>query len=551
MTDGKRSAVTEGNDDGGSWVDSFADTADIHSESNMNHTPGRYSLVEDFYKKDGFEGSDIDWAYWIHHGDGPMYQTTERAHTGEKSLYIDEDFTSDRNAIRHEWVTPQEGWISVWMYDTGTNDEDCLKISNSSGESYYIKTRTTTLGSIYWVRTSETMDIATTMTRTVGWHKFEFHVGPGGATPYIDGVAVGSTFSAMTTFDRAVIFVGWDTGSEGWFDDFEFKAAVNDGSLTSVAVSLPSGRHWDSVFIGCNITLGATMTLSVLNGVTWAPIPGLTDLDLDSTNEFDICTVESLSVALSVSLSTLSVPPVLDFWAISWNSTYVVRDTLFGGRRVDMLPPSFEVVDGNLSKTSGFGGEEVVKTTEFGVPDGMRPAKLTITKTDYPGARVLVTVLNGTSGEPVEGFTSMDGTYVNLIPVDPNAYPTLKIQFQFQATPPSIPVLMDWSVLFVPFSRPTIGPFPLVEVFEDTLLERALDMTLYAHSDLDAPAELTYSLWVPKDSPVDISVTDDHFITVDATITPNWNSEDGYPIDTYVTATDRNDSSSKPAEMTI
>jgi predicted GH43/DUF377 family glycosyl hydrolase len=99
------------------------------------------------------------------------------------------------------------------------------------------------------------------------------------------------------------------------------------------------------------------------------------------------------------------------------------------------------------------------RSTAISLPSGYTWDTLLINKTE-PGANyyINVTVLNGTSNEPILGFENLTGTNIDISSIDYLTYPTLKLYATLVGDGSSSPALHDWTVTWLdtlPPSPPT------------------------------------------------------------------------------------------------
>ncbi len=305
---GARGGVTEEDINGGSSVDTFDDTTDVHSMYRVEHSNGGFEL-SNITKNDGFEGSGVS-AYWTTFGGGTIQLDSSKSHSGSKSIHVDGISSSYSTGISHAYSSLRQGNISIWVYDPmNINTGSALfrvnnKADGGGNTDYYIAIRDTyTKYYIRCVDLSGNAWVQTSVTRTLGWHQFGFTVNSTGTTPWIDGVVVGQTDTIFKNFDTVKANLLWNSPHEVWYDDFRFESLSPFGYVNSTTITLPAEMKWDRVIVGSTSPLlTKPVQLTILDGSSRLPVSGYTDLDSDTSPEVDISGLDRTSIALRVKL---------------------------------------------------------------------------------------------------------------------------------------------------------------------------------------------------------------------------------------------------------
>ncbi len=209
-------------------------------------------------------------------------------------------------------------------------------------------------------------------------------------------------------------------------------------------------------------------------------------------------------------------------------------------------------MDGRIKKASDFESEKKIRSTSITVPVDFAPKTLNVSKDEPGSSAVVISLLNGMSNQPISGFSMLAASTVDLGGLPEEHFDDLKLEAQFDGSPSSMPVLFDWSMEWRPYSIPLIEELPEVHVDEDTTVNHAIDLALYASDVTDEPNDLVYEISdVSGEEVVGVTLVDDHFVEVDAALTPDWNSEENGAITARVTATNSEGRSSRPVQLTI
>jgi hypothetical protein len=136
--------------------------------------------------------------------------------------------------LSHTFPQAQQGTVSVWWYDTVSNNiYSGLYLFNSTGQVGSVGVFDNSPPLYVWNAGTPTY---TTMPRTVGWHQLTIQGTPTALNLFIDGNTVGSASGAFS-FDQVLLLVSGpgETGTF-YFDDFSFTP------LLGSPVPLISGR---------------------------------------------------------------------------------------------------------------------------------------------------------------------------------------------------------------------------------------------------------------------------------------------------------------------
>ena len=120
---------------------------------------------------------------------------------------------------------------------------------------------------------------------------------------------------------------------------------------------------------------------------------------------------------------------------------------------------------------------------------------------------------------------TLPGVLRSLVPVWPNEGTTIiPINVTIGGTG-KVWLGSVWIPLTLPNYPPSFTPIPSnFTLYEDTRVERLINLSLYTGDDLDPPTDLLYLVnYNSEAGKVGVFITDRYYLGVDSTLTPNWN----------------------------
>ncbi len=177
---------------------------------------------------DSFEYSDSPsnhgWDITLGSAPGLLVETsTDKSFDGDRSLYLDRWTTASHSM--NEISASSVSRISLYYYDdmlSGFNwDVDTnVKFDNSTQNLH-----------IWWYNQSDYQlyingqQVGTGVTRTLGWHHFEWVIENNKVSAFIDETEVASDVLTISTISAVVMGIGTESGLYGYFDKVEVFSA--------------------------------------------------------------------------------------------------------------------------------------------------------------------------------------------------------------------------------------------------------------------------------------------------------------------------------------
>jgi hypothetical protein len=187
--------------------------------------------LDDLYHSDGFESGQIDPTYWTvqNYGTGAVSITTSTARTGSYALELTDN--DDWEGLRHDFSTPFQGTIAVWVSFQGTytgwrtDAHGYLRVwapdnVNETDVEFEYADKT---GGYSSGQSHGAVDILAGSVAHFGpgWHEMKLQIDDTGASAWFDGVLIPDHNPALTSVQYVHFGVAWTAAGQTTFDDFQ------------------------------------------------------------------------------------------------------------------------------------------------------------------------------------------------------------------------------------------------------------------------------------------------------------------------------------------
>jgi hypothetical protein len=304
----------------GSWEDTFKDTDGIETWDNLDLTAEGLRLTGIFEENfTGIDGSLPDQKKWFILDDGQIleisnnYLRTEIDTRGQPTWGAElvrtrDDFSGSHVLTwRQNILAPTSGAVYNFLMVNASDNSRLLGINqNWAGE--------------YWVVNFAGGGNSIIGGPFNGWfdHKITYDNGfvefyLSGGWEYSATFAVSSVkyeFGAFEQIASARIFT----------DDILITSNITSGNVTSTEIQLPADQSWDTLTLSKTEDVPRNqIKVSILDGMTYVPIPGYEDLtvsDMDISG-IDKSTYPTLRLRAHFSGDGISTP-ILRSWEVTW-----------------------------------------------------------------------------------------------------------------------------------------------------------------------------------------------------------------------------------------
>jgi hypothetical protein len=503
--------LVEGNEHGGSWLDSFEDFSGIewNLSENLNISYGDARIITPFQPK--VDSKTV--AIW-HLDEG----------TGNKAY----DSTSNNNHGTINGATWTNGLYGKALSFDGTNDY--IKVPNSKSlqltteftifSVFYVTPGTNyniydyrhilakgavyvTLYADYAVGLSNTYGLSQFESQKTGsnptyirggtsptqgeWHSIVTTFNKGNINFYVDGTLVKTTSISQTTLrvSNQPLYIGarYDSPVKGpwngkidevWLSSSADGPINNIAYLTSKRIDLPSGKQWDTISIDKTQPENTFLNVTILDASTNLTIPG-TPKYIDE-GEFDISFIDPAKypfIRLNATLTgnNWGLTPTLHYWGVSWNATNAWRDSFFVKDKVYNSNGTVSI-DGFSTSINQFAGYGYLESNPISIPPDHHFDTMLINTTEPLGTDINITILEASNNTPLAGFIDIAGSGIDMSSIDTALYPKIKLNAIFNPSGNLTFSLFDWSVNWtenVQKPQPPGNGSPFIDIDPDTL----------------------------------------------------------------------------------
>jgi hypothetical protein len=234
---------------------------------------------------DSFESSVINPFWSLTQQNGTIGLSSDQHHSGSQSVKLTGSGGGQVNVwLSHVFPQSTTGRLSVWFYDTATTGIyaglyafDSTNPATNPGFSVDVADWNP---STYVWYGPGMVATATSVTRTLGWHKLELQISAAGFSALIDNVVVGSVPGAFTFNEVRLLVSGPGETGTFYFDDFNLippsgaicdielnKSAYSNGDTVVAPVLRFANLSSSSVATEIKVWLGipSTAPISVIN----------------------------------------------------------------------------------------------------------------------------------------------------------------------------------------------------------------------------------------------------------------------------------------------
>ena len=177
---------------------------------------------------DTFEAPTFD-AFWsLVQQNGSASLSTDTSQSGFQSAKLTGTGGGQVNVwLAHAFPQRTPGTLSVWFYDSGPGLYAGLYASDSqTGDGFSVNVTDWNPSTYVWYG-GQMSATATSVPRTVGWHKIELEVSGTGFAARLDGTVVGSLPGSFGFDDVRLLVSGPGQVGTFYFDDFRFIAPLS------------------------------------------------------------------------------------------------------------------------------------------------------------------------------------------------------------------------------------------------------------------------------------------------------------------------------------
>jgi uncharacterized membrane protein len=262
--------------------------------------------------------------------------------------------------------------------------------------------------------------------------------------------------SGLTSI-RSIQLVLPGTGTKAWWDDIKIGDYYNSGNWQSAVQNIPSGSQLKDTTITFS---GLSSGISKIDKIEWLVDGGVkaiyeTDIENDAQSPFTI-TESDLTFG--------------NFNDIVSNFNIKVHLSSDG-----TTSPVIEQIEG----TSIFMQGDLI-STPITIPTNNIWNTLTLNKTEPVGTEVKISVLDGNTIQPIDGFSELDATSIDLTPINPGDHPTIKLKADLTSLGTFTSQLHDWYVSYKPDPPKLASNIPSTRSFpEDTEANNLFNLANY------------------------------------------------------------------------
>jgi uncharacterized membrane protein len=499
--------ASEGDQRGGSWLDSFQDGSGIDSSGSANYeVTGGSARIRNSDLEEFTTDSDTVALWHMNEASGTtLGDSSSNALTGtfkETPEWTsgwfggalefqggDQFYDGDAVVVPHDPVLNlgSSFTIEAWIKVKGNQEYNAIVDKYEYNATAVLEFGYTFQLADGFLRTSiysggagKFNIVGTSDLRDDKWHHVAVVYDGTYYYQFVDGhqeIKLPSTLTPSTTINDLGIGLrlsgfGGFMPLNGLIDEMRISSAARFptdlyASLRSESIQIPAGMGWDTVIFNSTIPADSDMTFKVLDSTTGFQVPG-TPTFLTST-EYDISFIDSSlypSIKLKVDLegNNWGVTPLIHYWGVSWNASFVLRDSFFGGDKLeDIIGNNIEVVDGSVV----FSGIRTITTKPIDLPDenGFKFYfdSLALNRDSGAESNMLVTVTD-TKNKPILDFKDLTVDTVDLSVIDPEVYPSIKLRFNYISST-THGALHDWSINLIKNHAP---------VFQDVYTSSAI-----------------------------------------------------------------------------
>jgi hypothetical protein len=142
----------------------------------------------------------------------------------------------------------------------------------------------------------------------------------------------------------------------------------------------------------------------------------------------------------------------------------------------------------------------------------------------------MITVLDGGTDQPIDGFEDLDLTSIDISSIDPKSYPTIILEAVLTSEGPFTPLLNEWSVTWKTDLPQQIDDIPSDWNFlEDTDADNLIDLSVYFEDIWTTNAHLKFKIIYESDNTHIDATVDGKYLDF-TTPTINWSGSEMFKI---------------------
>ncbi|MCK5560093.1 MAG: hypothetical protein KAJ51_05845 [Thermoplasmata archaeon] len=302
---------------------------------------------------------------------------------------------------------------------------------------------------------------------------------------------------------------GWsepvDPDSYAWYDDLKFEKFQPSGVWESTPQTIPSNQQ----MVNTTITYsGLASGVSEIDKIEW-----LVDNVVKAAYETDINN-NALS-PFTIFEDDLTFGTFTDI-----DNDFTIRIYLTSD---GVKTPMIKQLEGSAIYTNG-----TLTSKPITIPTNNVWDKLTISKTEPSDTSINVSVLNGTTTQPIPGFSERTGTSIDLTTIDTLKHTKIKLLANLSSESLNSPLLHNWSLFWKPDPPRLTSNIPSDRAFpEDTDADNLINLGNY-FDDVWTPDDrlLFEIIYESDDTHIDASI-DGIFLDF-TTPTINWSGSETF-----------------------
>ncbi|WP_455392457.1 LamG-like jellyroll fold domain-containing protein [[Eubacterium] cellulosolvens] len=172
-----------------------------------------------------------------------------------------------------------------------------------------------------------------------------------------------------------------------------------------------------------------------------------------------------------------------------------------------------------------------IKSKSIDLPEGTHWDQLIINKTESPNGWLNITILDGNTNQPIEGYFNLKDTVIDISSIDPILHKSIKLNAQAGENSFGLVTLHDWSVNWTTNTPPKING--IIEVSNTVYRTNNTQIHINVSDSCDPPQRLTVDIGYksPKDSTWKNEYLSNFHLENDTwviTFTPTKNADIGY-----------------------
>ncbi len=221
-------------------------------------------------------------------------------------------------------------------------------------------------------------------------------------------------------------------------------------NLTSKTIDLPAKMAWDTLIINKTQPSGTYLNVTILNASNNQKIPGSPNYTADG--EFNISYIDPIkypSIKLNATFCAYNITtPILHYWGVDWNASNMWRDTFYGGlkRNSTNLTYSDGEIYLNNSTIDRYEFSGNITSEKIILLSSSQHEILIINKTEPASTYINVTIVDGSTLQPITNFENLTGWAINISSINRILHPRIMLNATFESNGFATPTLYDWSI---------------------------------------------------------------------------------------------------------